>query len=183
MTVLFMIRDDRQFKALTGVSREQFEKLGKFFAGVYEEMLQKAYEEAVGRGERKRKRGGGRKGRLPTVEEKLFFVLYYLKVYPTFDVFAGVFGMSRSKACENLHKLMPILHETLRRIGVVPERQFVCVGELRKICAGIDDIIIDVVERAHRRPGDAEKQSSMYSGKKKMHTVKNTVTRCSNFFV
>ncbi|MCP4110703.1 MAG: hypothetical protein GY749_35125, partial [Desulfobacteraceae bacterium] len=32
-----------------------------------------------------------------------------------------------------------------------------------------------VQKRAHRRPGDTEKQSSMYSGKKKMHTVKNTV--------
>ncbi len=124
MAILFMIRDKRQFKALTGLSWEQFEKLRDFFAGVYEEILQKAYEEAVGRGERKRKRGGGRKSRLPTAGEKLFFVLYYLKVYPTFDVFAAVFGMSRSKACENLHRLLPILHETLRRIGVVPKRRF-----------------------------------------------------------
>ncbi len=175
MAILFMIRDKRQFKALTGLSWEQFEKLRDFFAGVYEEILQKAYEEAVGRGERKRKRGGGRKSRLPTAGEKLFFVLYYLKVYPTFDVFAAVFGMSRSKACENLHRLLPILHETLRRIGVVPKRRFESVEELRKTCGGIDEIIIDAVERAHRRPGDTEKQSSMYSGKKKMHTVKNTV--------
>ncbi|MCP3944549.1 MAG: transposase [Desulfobacteraceae bacterium] len=175
MVILSTVRDDRQFKALTGVSQEQFEKLRKFFAGVYEEMLQNAYEEAVGRGERKRKRGGGRKGSLPTVGEKLFFVLYYLKVYPTFDVLASAFGMSRSKACENLHKIMPILHETLRRIGVVPIRRFESVEELKKVCEGIDIIIIDAVERAHRRPGDAEKQSSMYSGKKKGHTVKNTV--------
>ncbi len=42
MAILFMIRDERQLKALTGVSREQFKKLRNFFAGVYEEILQKA---------------------------------------------------------------------------------------------------------------------------------------------
>jgi len=55
------IRDDRQHKALTGVSKEIFEKPAQFFGEVYEETQEKAYEEAVNNGERERKRGGGRK--------------------------------------------------------------------------------------------------------------------------
>ena len=165
---LQMIRDNRQFRALTGLSREQFEKLSNFFSEVYEEIQHKAYEEDVRSGKRTRKRGGGRKGRLPTVREKLLFVLFYLKVYPTFDVLATAFGMSRSKACENLHRLLPILHETLRRTGVVPERYFENVGEMRKAFGEIDNIIIDAVERSYRRPGDAKKQTAMFSGKKKI---------------
>jgi hypothetical protein len=41
--------------------------------------------------------------------EKLLFVLYYYKTYPTFDVLGTQFNMARSKANENLHKLWPIL--------------------------------------------------------------------------
>ncbi len=39
--------------------------------------------------------------------EKLQFVLYYYKTYPTFDVLGTQFAMARSKAHENLHKLSP----------------------------------------------------------------------------
>ncbi|GBC62002.1 DDE transposase family protein [Desulfonema ishimotonii] len=167
MSATFSIRDSRQLKALTGTSEEQFEKLKEKFSEFYEELRRKAYEEAVERGERKRKRGGGRKGVLPTIEDKLLFLLYYLKNYPTFDVLSSIFNMSRSKACENIHNLFPVLHETLSRIGVLPHREFANVEEMRKVFENIEQIIIDATERPHHRPKNNEKQSSMYSGKKK----------------
>jgi len=150
---------------------------------VYEEKQQEAYEQAVARGERTRRRGGGKKGRLVTIADKLFFVLYYFKVYPTFDVLATFFHMARSKACENLHRLAPFLQETLSRLGVLPYRDFTSVEELRQAFQGIDRIIIDVTERAHERPQDKEKQSEMYSGKKKGHRVKNTVMSTVSKFI
>ncbi len=169
------IRDDRQFRSLTGLSKALSGKPAQIFGEVYEEIQEKAYEESVKSGERKRKRGGGRKSKLATVPEKLLFLLYYMKNYPTFDVLATGFGMSRSKACENFHSLLPVLKETLSRIGAVPHSRFENVEDMRKALGEIDQIIIDVTERAHRRPADNEKQASMYSGKKKRHTVKNTV--------
>ncbi len=182
-TLSVTIRDDRQIKALTGLSEEQFETLQQSFGEVYEEKQQEAYEQAVARGERTRKRGGGRKGTLATIADKLFFVLYYFKVYPTFDVLATFFSMARSKACENLHRLAPFLQETLSRLGVLPHRDFKSVEEFRRAFQGIDRIIIDVTERAHERPHDAEKQSEMYSGKKKGHRVKNTVMSTVGKFI
>ena len=137
------IIDDRQFRALTGLSKEKFEKLTQIFGEVYEEKLEKAHEESVNSGERKRKRGGGRKSRLATVSEKLFFVLYYLKNYPTFDVLAAAFSISRSKACENFHKLLPVLNETLVFIGSLPHRRFENAEDMRKYLEEIDKIIID----------------------------------------
>ena len=169
------VRDERQFKALTGLAEEQFEKLHKTFGEVYEEKHQEAYDQAVERGERERKRGGGRKGKLKTIADKVFFLLYYFKTYPTFDVLATFFNMARSKACENLHKLAPLLQETLFRLGVLPHRHFENVETFKKACEGTDKIIIDVTERTHERPQDGDKQSDMYSGKKKKHTVKNTI--------
>ncbi len=169
------IRDDRQMRALTGLPEEKISELKKVFAEVYEEKKQEAYEKEVAAGTRQRKRGGGRKGSLPRIWDKLIFVLYYLKVYPTFDVLGVQFGLCRSKACENVHNLLPILHLALVRLGAVPQREFSSVEELKKMCEGLDKILIDVTERTHRRPQDNAEQEEMYSGKKKKHTMKNTV--------
>jgi hypothetical protein len=51
-------------------------------------------------------------------------VLYYFKNYPTFDALGTHFDMGRSKACENVHKLTPLLHKTLASLEVLPEREF-----------------------------------------------------------
>ena len=158
------IRDDRQHRALTGMSKTLSGKLARIFGEIYEETQEKTYEEAVKNGERERKRGGGRKSKLATAPVKLLFLLYYLKNYPTFDVLAACFGMSRSKACENFHKLLPILKETLSRIRAIPCSRFENVEDMRKALGDIERIIIDVTGRAHRRPADNEKQASMYSG-------------------
>ncbi|MDM8540519.1 transposase family protein [Desulfococcaceae bacterium HSG9] len=177
---LFGIRDDRQFRALTGMSETLSGELSWVFGEIYEEIQEKAYKKSVSRGERKRKRGGGRKSKLRTESEKLPLLLYYLWNYPTFDVLAANFGMSRSKACENFHSLLPALKETLSRIGAMPRGRFENVEDMRTALGEIDQIIIDVTERAHRRPADNEKQASMYSGWKKRHTVKNTVISASD---
>ena len=85
------IRDDRQMKALTGLSQAQFDSLLPVFRDMYQATQQKTYEAGVASGTRRRKPGGGSKGKLPTLAEKLLFVLYYYKTYP---------NMMRSKANE-----------------------------------------------------------------------------------
>ena len=174
------IRDERQFRALTGLSEEHFETLEEAFCEVYEEKQQEAHVQAIFQDEKKRERGGGRKGNLPTIKDKLMFLLYYFKVYPTFDVLGSAFNLARSKACENVHKLAPVLYETLFRLGFIPYRNFESVEEFKQAFQGIDKIIIDVTERIHERPQDYEKQAEMYSGKKKNHTVKNTIISATN---
>lgn len=172
----FIIRDSRQLSAMTGcLSEDQFEKLENAFEKAYEDKKQKDYEEGIESGKRKRKPGGGIKGKLPTIREKLLFLLFYLKSYPTFDVLGVTFNMSRSNACENVHRLFPILTDALSGMGALPHRNFDSPEEMRKAFGVIDQIIIDATERQHRRPQNSGKQSSLYSGKKKKHTVKNTI--------
>ena len=103
------------------------------------------------------------------MNDKLVFLLYYLKVYPTFDVLGAQFGMSRSKACENVHALRPILYKALQNLGVMPYREFKTVAEFRVACAWIDDLLIDATERPHSRPANDAKQKDLYSGKKTTH--------------
>ena len=107
------VRDERQMQAFTGLSRAQFDDLLPAFSDIYGATPRRPYEEGVASGTRRRKPGGGTKGTWPTMTEKLLFVLYYYKTYPTFDVLGTQFAMARSKANENLHKLSPILYDTL----------------------------------------------------------------------
>lgn len=168
------IRDDRQTRALTGVSTEKLALLEIAFAKAYAEAKEKNYQEQVKAGKRQRKPGAGQKGKLPTIREKLIFVLYYLKVYPTFDVFGAQFMLARSKACENLHFLYPILGQALVSLGVFPQRKFETVEEFRTACADIETLLIDATERPHRRPMDYERQEELYSGKKESYGQKHS---------
>jgi hypothetical protein len=160
------IRDERQMRSLTGVSLSQFEILLEVFTKIYHDMQWQAYQEGLAAGTRKRQPGGGQKGALPTMKDKLMFVLYYFKVYPTFDVLGTQFNMVRSKANENLHKLVPVLYQSLVHLGVMPQREFATPDELLQALDGLDTILIDVTERNHRRPQDDQEQREHYSGKK-----------------
>jgi hypothetical protein len=76
------------------------------------------------------------------------------------------FAMSRSKANENLYKLMPILYQTLVHLEVMPHREFATPADLLEALDGIDTLLIDVTERMYRRPQDEQTQREHYSGKK-----------------
>jgi hypothetical protein len=71
------IRDDRQMKALTGLSPAQFDPLLPYVSTFYESTQQTTSVEGVAAGTRRRKPGGGSTGKLPTMAETLQFVLDY----------------------------------------------------------------------------------------------------------
>ena len=81
----------RALQALTGVSRTSFEQLESRFAAVVSEQRAKRRY--------KRASGAGRKHTLRPLRAKLFFILLYLKCYPTFDVAGILFEVDRSWAC------------------------------------------------------------------------------------
>jgi len=164
--MLETIRDDRQMRALTGVSRKKFTQLLPIFSRVYHQERYQAYEKGLAEGTRKRKPGGGQKGKLPEPADKLYFILNYYKTYPTFDVLGDRFGLARSKAHTQVHQLSPILHQTLMEMGHLPQREFESVEAFKAMLGDVDQILIDVTERPHQRPQDNEQQQELYSGKK-----------------
>ena len=160
------IRDERQMKALTGLSQAQFDSLLPVFRDIYRAAQQHAYEQGSQSGTRWRRPGGGSKGKLPTMVEKLQFVLYYYKTYPTFDVLGTQFAMARSRAHENLHKLSPILYDTLVHLELMPYRALATPEELKAALQGGERLLIEATERAYHRSQDEAKQREHYSGKK-----------------
>lgn len=164
--MILEIRDERQMRALTGLSQAQFAQLLPTFSEVYQAKRQADYEQAVQSGKRQRQLGGGRKSKLPTMADKLLFVLYYYKTYPTFDVLGTQFNLARSKAHTQLYLLSPLLHATLVQLAMMPPRAFKTVEDLTLALQGVDQIIIDATERTYRRSQDAQQQREHYSGKK-----------------
>jgi hypothetical protein len=172
---LIEIRDERQLKAMTGMTPSQLELLTQEFAQVEAETRQAKYEHAVLTGRRTRQLGGGRQGILTTSTSKVLFILVYGKTYPTYDDLGSRFGMSKSAAFDNLGVYFPLVQEALARLGVLPHRTFQSIDEFRDTLAGVEEIIMDVTERRQARPKDPAPQKDCYSGKKNMHTAKNTV--------
>lgn len=168
MDISRALKNNRLMKALTGLSIKEFQELLSTFNRIVE-------EDSQNKPNRKRKAGGGRKGALKTIERRFFFILFYLKVYPTFDLAGFIFGADRSKACKWVQKYLPLLEKTLKRECVLPVRKINSVEEFYNKFPGVKEIIIDGTERPIQRPGNAKKQRRTYSGKKKRHTRKNTI--------
>jgi hypothetical protein len=59
---------------------------------------------------------------LPTPEDRLLFILTYLKAYPLQVVQGWLFGMGQSKAHQWIHVLLVVLRATLRALGDAPSR-------------------------------------------------------------
>ncbi len=57
---------------------------------------------------------------LPTPEDRLFFLLTYLKTYSLQVVQGRLFGMGQSKANQWIHALLPVLLAALRTLGDAP---------------------------------------------------------------
>lgn len=160
-----VLNQDRLLRALTGLNRKAFDALLETFSPVYEQTRQTQ--------PRQRAIGGGRKARLLSTPEKLFFILFYFKCYPTFDLAGIIFDLHRSQAHEWMHRLQPILEQTLGGKLVLPERKLDSIEAFLERFPAVKRVMIDGTERPIQRPQDPEAQQSNYSGKKKRHTRKH----------
>jgi hypothetical protein len=173
MTYRTLSTQKRPFLAMTGLTPAEFRHLLPAFEAAYE----RAYpldRTADGR-ERQRWMGAGRHRVLDWAEDKLLFVLVYLKTYPIQVLLGQLFGISTSQANHWLHRLRPVLRSALDDLGVAPERDGSRLARRPGATKGPATLIIDGTERRRQRPKNAEKQARYYSGKKKAHTDKNVV--------
>jgi hypothetical protein len=151
---------------MTGLARTEFLQLLSHFQYAWEQYVHQHY---VDRDDRQRQYGAGRsEATLITLEDKLLFILYYVKVYPLQEILAFEFGMVQSTANVWIHILSEVLQKALDHGGYVPER------DPKQLAAVLESEAeatygIDGTERPRQRPRDAEKQKHYYSGKKK-HT-------------
>ncbi len=156
-------------KALTGLTVAEFRSFVLDFEIYYHEW------EARRKKKRERKVGGGRNSKIETIEEKAFYILWYMKTYPTFDVASFFVGFARSSACTWMHDLLPILELTMKRKFVLPQRKISDPEEFLRLFPETKEVFVDAVERLKQRPKKKKSANKTYSGKKKQHTRKSVV--------
>src|SRR3989440_1979908 len=152
------------FLAMTGLTQAEFDPLLQHFQCAWDQYVQQNY---VDRDDRQRQYGGGRSElTLVNIEDKLLFILYYVKVYPLQEILAFEFGMVQSTANEWIQILSEVLKRALGHGGYLPERD---PKQLETVLASATESMygIDGTERPRQRPRNPEKQKHYYSGKKK----------------
>jgi Helix-turn-helix of DDE superfamily endonuclease len=73
---------------------------------------------------------------LPTPEDRLFFLLTYLKTYSLQVVQGRLFGMGQSKANQWIHVLLPPLLAALRTLGDAPARSLTALAQRLGVSEG-----------------------------------------------
>jgi hypothetical protein len=66
---------------------------------------------------------------LPTPEDRLLFILTYLKTYALQVVHGRLFGMVQGKANQWIHVLLPVLLAALRTLGDAPARSLTALAQ------------------------------------------------------
>jgi hypothetical protein len=66
---------------------------------------------------------------LPTPEDRLFFLLTYLKTYALQVVHGRLFGLPQYKAHQWIHVLLPVLLTALRTLGDAPTRSLTALAQ------------------------------------------------------
>jgi len=162
-----------QFKALTSLSLAEFETLLPNFDKAWQAYIQAFTLDGL---PRVRPHQPSDNEPLPSSREKLFFILIYLKNNPLQEYHAAAFGLPQATANAFIHLLEPLVRQCLEVLKPATSGQ-----ELREKLQEGKDYLADVTERPIQR--DTYDQEPYYSGKKKMHTIKNLVITCFFGFI
>ncbi len=151
-TIFDNARNNRQYLASTGLSKEDFDRLHEEFKLVYKP---KPFNELA-----------KHTPLLTDSKEALFFILFYFKSYPTLEVLGLSFGFSNTSAFVYIDYIKPYLKAVLRTESVLVKRVFDNQADFDKAFEGIEDIFVDGSEIDIQRASVQEVQQADYSGKK-----------------
>ncbi len=162
-------RNPRKFLAMTGYTRQEFQALLPYFRVEFEKHI-KAYR-LDGKKRQKRRYSAYKNSPLPTIEDKLLFILIYLKQGSLQEAQATLFGMHQPDANRWLHLLHRLINQALAKLGELPARSAAALILPEEVSLYFHD----GTERPIVRPKNKELQRLYYSGKKKQHTIKNVL--------
>jgi hypothetical protein len=153
------IRNERQWKAMTGLSQQEFTSLSSAFGIAYEQINGIALQQGA--------TNLGKAVVLSSYEECLFFTLFELKTAQSFDCLGVLFNMDGSSAQRNFIKYLQVVELALQQPGALPRRSFPSLSEFKKYVQGEEELIVAATELRTQRPAAKQQQQQRYSGKKK----------------
>jgi Helix-turn-helix of DDE superfamily endonuclease len=146
--------------AMTDLQPDEFSALSLVFETSWQKRMQRITLENTPRERTYKPR---KNSSLAEADDRLLFVLSYMKLNPLQEAHGASFGLRQPKVCVWLNHLLPVLEETLQQERVLPARTN---EQLQKVIATYTTILMDATERPIRRSIDAQTQEDHYSGKK-----------------
>lgn len=158
----------RQFESVTSLKVEEFDFLNAVFAERWIKFHR--YHTIEGKKRKHPLNNPHKETRtLPSTEEKLFFVLVYLKNYSLQEMMSANFGFSQGNASKWIKILRPILYQSLAKLKLLPETR---ASHVANKLQDLNDLtkpqcFLDGTERVINKALDRETEEQFYSGKKK----------------
>src|SRR6476660_5089588 len=87
---------------------------------------------------------------LPLAEDRLLFILVYLKTNPLQVAHGRLFGMPQNKANQWIHVLLPVLRSSLRTLGDAPARSLVALTQ--RLALALTDLDAPAPDATERHP-------------------------------
>jgi hypothetical protein len=153
------IRNERQYKAMTGLSQQEFISLSSAFGIAYQQINGVSLQQAIA--------NLGKEVILSSYEDCLYFTLFQLKTAQSFDCLGVLFNMDGATAHRNFVKYVQLVELALRQQGALPRRSFTNLTDFKKYLQSEEELIADATEIRTERPAGKQKQEQRYSGKKK----------------
>jgi len=168
----YLLKHPELFQYVIGINYNQFLiLLPKFSLALRKAENIKAYSK-----KRQREVGGGRKATLSDDNQKLFFILFYYKTYPTFRFAQVLYGLDKRNIQLWKKFLASVLFSALGyELSLKTRKKISGFNLWLEEYPELYQFIVDCTERAIQRPKDNKIQEEYYSGKKKRHSVKNQI--------
>lgn len=160
----------KHFLNFTGLTINEFNKLVSLIEDNWQESIEKRLKPE---NKRQRKLGGGRKLKIPNLEDRILVFVIYAKLYLPHVLMEYLFNVDESTICRIIQEISPLLSQKI----VINRRskRITTLGELREVFPDLDEILIDSTEQKVPRPKKKRLRKKYHSGKKKAHTIKTQI--------
>ena len=111
----------KRILTLTGYALEEFKALVPYFSKRF--LASVETKTLAGKYRKKRRYTHYKNSCLPSLEDKLLFILIYLRNAMTQNILAELFGTSQPVANKWIHRLLPVVNRALADLGELPSRE------------------------------------------------------------
>lgn len=165
-------QNPKVFQSLTGLRVAEYDALLADVLPLYVA----AEEQRLTHPHRQRAIGAGHPFEL-SYRDQILLTVVWLRVYPTHEVLAYLFGSNDSSVSRFIRRVLPVLEQAGKDTMRMPDP-----GKKRR--RSLDDlladtpglvVVIDTFEQRVQRAKDKKEADGYYSGKKKQHTLKSQI--------
>jgi hypothetical protein len=142
-----------EFLDFTSVTLDEFQQLVPPFAAAFQGHM--AAWRMDGKPRPARRFPVSKNCPLPTPEDRLCFILTYLKTYALQVLQGRLVGMGQSKAHQWMHVLLPVLLAALRTLGDAPARSLTALAQRLGVAEADVATVVTSLAAAEPPPGDA----------------------------